>query len=291
MTRLFLFVLLLPLPCLLPAQIVDAIKSASDANLEATSYSSDDSGVDIEELFWDSQTFVESTVQFVPSPSFPDNFGDPGRMAPFPAPMAPEAIVDDLQGADYDFRAALSLEQQYFEGLRSRPSYAFVEATGNYAFHPRYRVLLGQVRAGYGPLSTAIRYNQLVENGSNFRASYTTIDWQILRARFLSTLPVQAYVGVGLMYETYNDVYFSEYSAGMDLNFLGGKLYFPFEYRVAVDPDTKIMARQEASGAAHYRFWDGQHFALSGSVGYVWQRYYEEVTLRSPSLGLRVLFF
>ncbi len=284
----FLFIALLSLGSVqLSAQVVDKLRDASDQNLSTGAYSVPVSSAEPVYYAPPSPSTTVSLSDPYPIPD-PATF-EPGEYQPAYRPARRNHVSSG--GQSLYFPEPMSMDAQFQLGLQNRPAYFYLEFTPQAGVSPQYTTLLGQLRLGYGWGSTSIRYYNLIEMGRDFLANYRTIDWQIFRARLVERPWLQWHVGLGVMYEQYNDVFYPEFTTEVGVNAMQGKLYIPVEFRATVDDITGAWVRQEINVQGNYRLMEDRHYTLSATAGYFFQYYYESVRVQSPTLGLRMLLF
>jgi hypothetical protein len=166
----------------------------------------------------------------------------------------------------------VSLET-YFQGA--------VQPSNYYLFHPR-------IRGNWGLFSSDFRYNYLVEESKGSGSGdLSTFDWQILQLNLVTTKNVTGRIGFGNMVENYGARQtFFEWTAGLSIIPNNQKLGGSLEYRVAKDYNTNAIPRREVNF-----FLEKQVFstgALHGALtlGGVYQRYYESVSVWGMQAGL-----
>jgi len=152
-----------------------------------------------------------------------------------------------------------------------------------------YGIALPRVGIGYGPITTELRINHIVEPGVSFIAHYRTWDWQIASLRLMDFKHCSWSIGIGVIFEEYNAAVFEEYITEVKLNFFEGRLSIPIEGRMALQDG--LITRLEASGIANWMFYGGDHSKISLSLGYVRQSYFLEVMTGGPVIGAQLELF
>ena len=151
-----------------------------------------------------------------------------------------------------------------------------------------YYLATPRIRGNWGLFSTDFRFNYLVEESKGKgSADLSTFDWQIIQLNVVTTKSVTGRIGFGSMIENYGARQsFFEWTAGVGI--LPGNQNFggTVEYRVAKDYNTNAIPRREVNF-----FLEKQIFAtgaLHGSLtlGGVYQRYYESVSVWGMQAGL-----
>lgn len=166
----------------------------------------------------------------------------------------------------------ISLET-YFQGAVQPSSY--------YIANPR-------IRGNWGLFSTDFRFNYLVEESKGSGSGdLSTFDWQILQLNIVTTKNVIGRVGFGNMVENYGAKQtFFEWTTGVNILSNDQKLGGALEYRVAKDYNTNAIPRREVNFFVEKQIFStgALHGALT--LGGMYQRYYESVSVWGMQAGL-----
>src|SRR5262245_5141162 len=135
-----------------------------------------------------------------------------------------------------------------------------------YIAHPR-------IRGNWGIFSTDFRFNYIIEEDIDGLKVLQTNDWQILQVNLVTTRSVKVSVGGGVIYEAFgerND--YPEWTTAAQVLPFGKRMGGMAEYRGS-------EARNEISGQFRYVIRERGKMHWSLTMGAVYQRYYEEVTV------------
>lgn len=186
------------------------------------------------------------------------------------------AQSDKLQKAD-SIRRLVSLET-FFQ--------AAVQPSSYYLFNPR-------IRGNWGLFSTDFRINYLFEDDrSNGAHDLTTFDWQILQLNLITIRNFTARVGGGNLYERFgNKQSFFEWTTGLSFYSNPQTIIGNLEYRVAKDFVTNAVPRREINFSLEKQIFRTGSLRGYATVGGVYQRYYQSVTVWGLQAGFVMRIF
>lgn len=175
--------------------------------------------------------------------------------------LAGQAQSYKLQKHD-SIRRLISFEA-FFQGAVQPSSY--------YLFNPR-------IRGNWGLFSTDFRVNYLIEE--NTGQNLTTLDWQILQLNLVTTRNFTLRVGGGNLYERFgSNQSFFEWTIGTSVYSNSQDIIGNLEYRVAKDFFTDMVPRREINFSVEKQIFNAGLWRGYLSVGGVYQRYYESVSV------------
>lgn len=157
-----------------------------------------------------------------------------------------------------------------------------------------YYLALPRVRGNWGLFSTDFRFNYLVEDAqaNGKAADLSTFDWQILQLNFITTRNVIGRMGGGNMYENFgNKKSFFEWTAGLTIMSNSQQLNGQIEYRVAKDFVTNAIPRREINLSVDKQIFRSGHWRGYASLGGIYQRYYQTVSVWGLQAGLVMRVF
>lgn len=170
------------------------------------------------------------------------------------------------------------------------PSVVSLEVMGQVALQPPANyLLLPRIRGNWGLFSTDFRYNFLIEDAGidNQVKSLGTFDWQVLQMNFVNSKHVTVRLGGGLMAENFGDHNgFFEWTFGTDLRFKENKWGGGAEYRATDVSDVGVMPRREVNARMEHRLLEWKRLKGYATVGGVFQRYYNAVSVWGVQTGL-----
>ncbi|MBI1769394.1 MAG: hypothetical protein HYR67_13580 [Bacteroidetes bacterium] len=186
------------------------------------------------------------------------------------------AQSDKLQKAD-SIKRLISLET-FFQGAVQPSSY--------YLFNPR-------IRGNWGLFSTDFRMNYLIEDDhGNGTHDLTTFDWQILQLNLITTRNFTARVGGGNLYERFGDKQsFFEWTTGLSFYSNSQTIVANMEYRVAKDYITNAVPRREINFSLEKQIFRTGSLRGYATVGGVYQRYYQSVSVWGLQAGFVMRIF
>jgi hypothetical protein len=160
-----------------------------------------------------------------------------------------------------------------------------IQPSQYYLFNPR-------IRGNWGLLSTDFRVNYLLEETATGTDDLTSLDWQILQLNMVTTRNVIGRIGGGIMQENYGgrqSFFESTYGVFIQSNRknMGGSI----EYRVAYDFNTDVNPRREWSAQFEQRILSKGYWNTYVTVGAVYQRYYESISVWGLQMGIAIRVF
>ncbi len=186
------------------------------------------------------------------------------------------AQSDKLQKAD-SIKRLVSLET-FFQGA--------VQPSTYYLFNPR-------IRGNWGLFSTDFRVNYLLEDDhTNGTHDLTTFDWQILQLNLITTRNFTARVGGGNLYERFGGKQsFFEWTTGLSFYSNSQTVVGNLEYRVAKDFVTNAVPRREINFSLEKQIFRTGSLRGYATVGGVYQRYYQSVSVWGLQAGFVMRIF
>ncbi len=154
-----------------------------------------------------------------------------------------------------------------------------LQPSSYYLFHPR-------IRGNWGLFSTDFRVNYLLEEDIDGIKDLSTYDWQIVQLNLITTRNVIGRLGVGIMQEDFGSRQTYGETSAM-LNIFSNKKIIngTAEYRWARDWATNTFPRREISAYLERQVFDKGRFHGYATLGGVYQRYYESVTVWGVQTG------
>jgi hypothetical protein len=187
-----------------------------------------------------------------------------------------EAQRMKLQKAD-SIKRIISLES-FFQGAIQPSTY--------YLFNPR-------IRGNWGLFSTDFRMNYLVEEKTDsVTHDLTTLDWQIIQLNLITTRNFTARVGAGNLYERFGSKQsFFEWTTGISFYSNSQTIVANMEYRVAKDFLTNDIPRREINFSLEKQIFNAGGLRGYATLGGVYQRYYQSVSVWGLQTGLVIRIF
>lgn len=143
-----------------------------------------------------------------------------------------------------------------------------------------------RLRGNWGLFSTDLRFNWLIEQDINGNKELSTLDWQIIQFNLVTTKSVTGRVGLGSMYENFgNHNSFFESSFGVSAYPQPWPVAFNVEYRVANDFETGAVPRREFNFSLERPVFSSGKWHGHATLGGVYQRYYEAVSVWGIQAG------
>ncbi len=176
-----------------------------------------------------------------------------------------------LKKAD-SIRRIVSLET-FFQGA--------VQPSTYYLFNPR-------IRGNWGLFSTDFRMNYLVEEKTgNTTNDLTTLDWQMVQLNLVTARNVTVRVGGGSLYERFGSKQsFFEWTTGISFYSNAQTIVANMEYREARDLVTNAIPRREINFSLEKQIFNAGALHGYASIGGVYQRYYQSVSVWGFQAGL-----
>lgn len=151
----------------------------------------------------------------------------------------------------------------------------------------RYYLVNPRVRGNWGLFSSDFRVNYLLEETVNGATDLSSVDWQVVQFNIVTTRNVVGRVGAGFMKENFGGrKTFFESSVGALIQSSTKKNGVSFEYRWAQDFETDITARREFSVQFEKRLASRGYWNTYLTMGGVYQRYYESISVWGIQAGL-----
>jgi len=174
-------------------------------------------------------------------------------------------------------KRVVSLEM-FFQGAFQPSTY--------YLFNPR-------IRGNWGLFSTDFRVNYLIEEKTDsVTHDLTTLDWQILQLNLITAQNFTLRVGGGNLYERFGSKQsFFEWTAGMSFFSNSQTFVVNMEYREAKDFITGAVPRREINLSFEKQVFNAGGLRGYASIGGVYQRYYESVSVWGLQGGLVMRVF
>ena len=181
-----------------------------------------------------------------------------------------------LQKAD-SIKRMVSLET-FFQGA--------VQPSTYYLFNPR-------IRGNWGLFSTDFRMNYLVEEKTDsVTHDLTTLDWQVLQLNLITTRNFTARVGAGNLYERFGSKQsFFEWTTSVSFYSNAQTIVANIEYRVAKDYETNVVPRREINFSLEKQIFNAGSLHGYASIGGVYQRYYQSVSVWGLQGGIVIRIF
>ncbi|MBS1488246.1 MAG: hypothetical protein JST43_11725 [Bacteroidetes bacterium] len=158
-----------------------------------------------------------------------------------------------------------------------------------------YYLALPRVRGNWGLFSTDFRFNYLAEdaqaNGGK-AADLSTFDWQVLQLNVITQRHLIGRIGGGSMYENFgNRNSFFEWTAGLTWMSESQTLNGNLEYRVAKDYNTNAIPRREINFNVEKQIFNTGKWRGYATLGGIYQRYYQSVSVWGLQAGIAVRVF
>lgn len=173
------------------------------------------------------------------------------------------------------------------------PSIVSVEAMLQAAVQPSsYYIFNPRIRGNWGLISTDFRLNYLLQEDINGYQDLTTYDWQVVELNVVTTRNVIGRVGIGFMYEDFGEhKSFSETTAGLHIYSNKRIIIGGAEYRYAGDFQTGAVPRREFSAFVERQVLQRGRFHSYVTIGGVYQRYYNTISVWGIQTGLVCRFY
>jgi hypothetical protein len=156
----------------------------------------------------------------------------------------------------------------------------------------RYYLVNPRVRGNWGLFSTDFRVNYLLEETVSGTNDLSSIDWQIVQFNMITTRNVVGRIGGGFMKENFGGrKTFLESSIGAIIHTNSKSIGVSIEYRWAQDFESDIVARREFSAQFEKRLFSRGHWNTYLTLGAVYQRYYESISVWGLQGGLAFRVF
>ena len=156
----------------------------------------------------------------------------------------------------------------------------------------RYYLVNPRVRGNWGLFSSDFRVNYLLEETDNGTTDLSSIDWQVVQFNIVTTRNVVGRLGAGFMKENFGGRQtFFESSVGALIQSSSKKTGISFEYRWAQDFETDVTSRREFSAQFEKRLASRGYWNTYLTIGGVYQRYYESISVWGVQAGLAFRIF
>ncbi|HCW06208.1 MAG TPA: hypothetical protein DGG95_02460 [Cytophagales bacterium] len=168
--------------------------------------------------------------------------------------------------------------ETFFQGAIQPSSY--------YLFNPR-------IRGNWGLFSTDLRFNYLIEqNVGNGTSDLSTWDWQVLQLNLITSRNVTGRVGAGTLFETFGAKQtFFEWTTSFSFYSNDQKFIANAEYRLARDYNTSAVPRREINLSVEKMLFQSGAWHGYATLGGVYQRYYQSVSVWGLQVGLAFRIF
>lgn len=209
-------------------------------------------------------------------------------------------------GSDSDHDSGIGLDVFFFlfDGLgslhtskiRNRdnyPSAVSVDIALHGAIKPSsYYVLQPRIRGNWGLFSTDFRMSYLIEDDVEGVKHIRTNDWQVLQLNLITNRFFTFRIGTGFMHEAFNDYrYFSESAVMLNVHAPDQSKLLGFEFRFAKDWETGVNPRREFNVQYQHQIFRAASLHGYATVGGLYQRYYNSITVWGVQTGLVFRFF
>jgi len=156
-----------------------------------------------------------------------------------------------------------------------------------------YYLLNPRIRGNWGLFSSDFRVNYLLEDDhSSGTHDLTTFDWQILQLNVINRRNVTARVGAGNLYEHFGSKQsFFEWTTGVSIFSNDQKTVGNIEYRVAKDYITNAIPRREINFSMEKQVFNFGRWRGYATIGGVYQRYYETISVWGLQAGMVIRVF
>jgi hypothetical protein len=156
----------------------------------------------------------------------------------------------------------------------------------------RYYLYNPRIRGNWGLFSTDFRINYLLQEKGIGTDDLSSIDWQILQLNIVTTRNVIGRIGGGFMKENFGGrESFFESTYGVFVQSNDKKIGGSIEYRLAQDFETGLVPRRELSAQFEKRLFSSGYWNTYLTLGGVYQRYYESISVWGVQAGLAFRIF
>lgn len=160
-----------------------------------------------------------------------------------------------------------------------------IQPSRYYLFNPR-------IRGNWGLFSTDFRVNYLLQETVKGTEDLSSLDWQIIQLNMVTTRNVIGRVGVGFMRENFGGrESFFESTYGVFIQSNNKKMGVSMEFRLAQDFYTNAVPRMEWSAQYEQRIFSSGYWNTYFTIGGVYQRYYELISVWGIQAGLAFRIF
>jgi len=156
-----------------------------------------------------------------------------------------------------------------------------VQPSTYYLFNPR-------IRANWGLFSTDFRMNYLVEEKTDtVTHDLTTLDWQVIQLNLVTAKNFTARIGAGNLYERFGSKQsFFEWTTSLSFYSNEQTFVVNMEYREAKDFVANAIPRREINFSLEKQLFNAGGLRGYASIGGVYQRYYQSVSVWGLQGGL-----
>jgi hypothetical protein len=194
----------------------------------------------------------------------------------------------------YDGLNILINWQQYkLQKKNVNPYMVSVDIISQAAIQPsRYYLYNPRIRGNWGLFSTDFRINYLLEENVLGTQDLISIDWQVLQLNIVTTRNVIGRIGGGFMNENFGGrKSFFESTYGIFVQSNNKSIGVSAEYRLAQDFVTGAIPRREVSAQFEKRLFSRGYWNTYLTLGGVYQRYYESISVWGVQAGLAFRVF
>jgi hypothetical protein len=186
------------------------------------------------------------------------------------------------------FRVVGTWQAYKLEKRETNPRIVSFEAFAQAAIQPsNYYLINPRVRGNWGLFSTDFRFNWLIEQNISGNKELSTFDWQIIQLNLITTKSVTGRVGMGSYFENFgSNQSFFEVTFGISVFPENWPLAANAEYRVANDFETGAVPRREFNFSLERPLFTAGRWHGNATLGGVYQRYYESVSVWGIQAGL-----
>lgn len=148
-----------------------------------------------------------------------------------------------------------------------------------------YYILQPRIRGNWGIVSTDFRLSYLIEEDFGEAKHIRTTDWQMIQLNFLTEKDVTARVGIGMIWESFEQKNsYGEWTTAVHVHPYGKRLSGIAEYRWA-------ESRKEVNGHMRYALFDKGRMHPYVLLGGAFQRYYSSVNVWGIQGGIGISFY
>jgi hypothetical protein len=193
-----------------------------------------------------------------------------------------------------DAMSGLAQWQQYkLQKKNINPYIVSFDIVAQAALQPsRYYLFNPRIRGNWGLFSTDFRVNYLLEENVLGPQDLSSIDWQVLQLNIVTTRHVIGRIGGGFMKENFGGRQsFFESTYGVFVQSNNKNIGVSAEYRLAQDFVTGAIPRRELSAQFEKRLFSSGYWNTYLTLGGVYQRYYESISVWGLQAGLAFRVF
>ena len=145
-------------------------------------------------------------------------------------------------------------------------------------------LLLPSIRGNWGLFSTQMRWNNLQDNTGSFK----TFDWQIIQFNVVSTPKANFRIGTGISVIKETSETVNEHFMGLDLHFKERKINPTVEFRWSENYETNSTPRFEFNIGSEFNIATYGRFDLNVMAGYLYQKYYSDISFHLIRTGINI---